>query len=183
MQPQRAASACSLLEILGEEPRITSCIDRCFKIWEGGLVRRCLPPSLEVASSQASRPPLSLAHILSSMSIYGTGSSRLRICRSADAAAQTGSDGDARDCLCGQRLNLRAGMNALRLSDSERKFLAYIASRINRGVGRFQRATRARLTLALTLPGSLTARSRSSTARTRYAWLEAATRATELRGL
>ena len=56
-------------EFLGEDPLFSACKTLQRKIWEGGLVRRCLPP-LEVASSQGFvATSFFLAHILSSMSI------------------------------------------------------------------------------------------------------------------
>ena len=61
--------AASVPEILGEDVHFNSCTKVQHEIWEGGLVKRCLPPSLRWLRANASWPPLSLAHIASIMSI------------------------------------------------------------------------------------------------------------------
>jgi hypothetical protein len=65
----RVSTASEIPELLDEDPHFNSCTKSWNKIWEGGLVRRCLPPSLRWLRAKASWPPLSLAHITSSMSI------------------------------------------------------------------------------------------------------------------
>jgi hypothetical protein len=65
----RVSTASDIPEILGERTAFNYCKESQPKIWEGGQVRRCLPPFFEVASSKRFGPPLSLAHIPSIMSI------------------------------------------------------------------------------------------------------------------